>query len=79
MHEFTGSTIPLPQSEEVRRAIRDPRPSVQSRYPDRESYLEALRAAAEKLVQDRLMLEEDVERSIAESGNWHWLMKASGF
>tara|TARA_Y100000588_G_scaffold75539_2_gene78740 strand:- start:29 stop:2044 length:2016 start_codon:yes stop_codon:yes gene_type:complete len=79
MHEFTGSTIPLPQSEEVRRATRDPRPSVQSRYPDRESYLEALRTAAEKLVQDGLMLEEDVGRSIAESRNWHWLMKVSGF
>ena len=74
----TGSYIPFPESEDVRRAIRDPRPSVRSRYIDIESYLNEIRGTAKILVQEGLMLEEDIERFTAEVSNWRWLLRESG-
>jgi hypothetical protein len=78
MHEFTGSYFPFPESEDIRRSIQDPRPSVRSRYIDIEDYLNEIRGAAENLVQEGLMLEEDVERFTAEVSNWRWLLRESG-
>ena len=77
MHEFTGSYIPFPENEDVRRAIQDPRPSVRSRYIDIESYLNEIRGAAKNLAQEGLMLEEDIERFTAEVSNWRWLLRES--
>jgi hypothetical protein len=70
LHEFTGSTIPLPDSPEERTATGDPRRSILERYPDSAAYAAAIRAAAERLVQQRLMLAEDVERAVAAAGGW---------
>lgn len=70
MHEFTGSTIPFADSAEERMATNDPRPSISERYPDRSAYVAAIRAAAEQLVADRLMIAEDVERVVAAAANW---------
>jgi hypothetical protein len=78
MHEFTGSYAPFPECAEVKRATRDTRLSVKERYPDLESYLKALRAKAEELLQERLMLEEDIERAILEMKSWKWLLRNSG-
>ena len=62
MHEFTGSTIPLPDTESTRAATGDPRPSIEQRYGDAVAYVAAIVTAAERLVADGLMLEEDVAR-----------------
>jgi hypothetical protein len=70
MHEFTGSTIPLPESPEHRRATGDPRPSILERYPDEAAYVKAITDAAHKLVADGLMLEEDLERAADLARNW---------
>jgi len=70
MHEFTGSTIPLPETPEHRRATGDPRPSILERYPDEAAYVKAITAAAEKLVADGLMLAEDVERAAELARDW---------
>jgi hypothetical protein len=70
MHEFTGSTIPLPDSPEERTATGDPRRSILERYPDSAAYAAAIRAAAERLVEQRLMLAEDVERAVAAARGW---------
>ena len=70
MHEFTGSTIPLPDSPEERAATGDPRRSILERYPDSAAYAAAIRAAAERLVEQRLMLAEDVERAVAAARGW---------
>src|SRR5215470_1820623 len=50
MHEFSGSTIPLPDSPEERMATGDPRRSILERHPDSTAYAAAIRAAAERLV-----------------------------
>ena len=70
MHEFTGSTIPLPDSPEERAATGDPRRSILERYADSTAYVAAIRAAAERLFEERLMLAEDVERTITAARNW---------
>ena len=70
-HEFTGSTIPLPETPEERKATGDPRASVAERYADVEAYQKAIGEAARRLVADRLMIEEDVERCIRAAAGWH--------
>ena len=70
MHEFTGSTIPLPDSPEERAATGDPRRSILDRYANSTAYAAAIRAAAERLVEERLMLAEDVERAVAAALSW---------
>ncbi len=69
-HEFTGSYIPFPDTAEERGFTNDPRPAVQERYATPEDYVEAVRAAAEHLVADGLMLEEDIARCVEQARNW---------
>ena len=78
MHEFTGSYIPFPETDEVKQAIRDSRPSVKDRYMDSEGYVRAVRMGAENLLQESLMLDEDMERVVVEARNWSWLLRESG-
>ena len=71
MHEFTGSTIPLPETESIRAATGDPRPSIEQRYGDATGYVAAIVQAAERLVADGLMLEEDIARIEERARNWN--------
>ncbi len=70
MHEFSGSTVPLPETDAVRRATGDPRASIQARYGDAGGYIRAIETAARALIKDGLMLEEDLERATALAQNW---------
>jgi hypothetical protein len=70
MHEFSGSYIPLPETPEERRMTGDPRRSILERYPNAEAYVAAITAAARRLVEDGLILEEDVERAVAAAADW---------
>jgi hypothetical protein len=70
MHEFSGSTVPLPETEAVRTATGDPRVSIEARYGNADGYISAIEAAARALIKDRLMLEEDLERAITLAQNW---------
>ena len=70
MHEFTGSTFPLPETEGVRRATGDPRHSIEKRYGDANGYIAAIEVAAQELIATGLMLEEDLERVMARAKNW---------
>jgi hypothetical protein len=71
MHEFSGSTIPFADSPEERAATGDARPSILERYASSEAYVAAIQKAAELLVGQRLMLEEDIERAVAAARDWH--------
>ncbi len=64
MHEFTGSTIPFAVSESERVQTGDPRASLEQRYPSGDAYVEAIRQAAQTLVEQRLMLADDIETSV---------------
>lgn len=70
MHEFTGSYIPLPETENVRRSTGDPRRSIVERYGDADGYVRAVVAAAKRLVDDGLMLEEDIEQVAKAAEDW---------
>ena len=69
-HTFIGSTIAFPETESERRITGDPRRSILERYPTQAAYTAAIAAAARRLVEERLMLEEDFERAIALSQDW---------
>jgi hypothetical protein len=60
-----GSTLPFARTRAERAQRGDSRPSVEERYPSRAAYLAAARAAAQRLVAERFMLEEDVNATLA--------------
>lgn len=61
---FDGSFVPFARTEAERMAADDPRPSLESRYPTRDAYAAAVRAAAQRQVAAGLLLPEDVERAM---------------
>ena len=70
MYRLVGSTIPFASSRDERLATMDPRRSIEERYGDLEGYVTAIVTAAEALVQDGLLLEEDVARAKAAAAGW---------
>ena len=71
---FAGATIPFAGTRREREAAGDPRPSIEERYRSRDDYLERIRRAGQALVAQRLMLEEDIELTVALGARaWdHW-------
>ena len=59
--DMMGSTLPFAATERERQERGDPRPSLESRYRDRDEYIARARAAASDLAAQRYILEEDVE------------------
>jgi hypothetical protein len=62
---IVGSFIPFAATAAERKKTGDPRPSLEERYPDHAHYVEAVRTAAKELNNDRLLVDEDVERYVA--------------
>jgi hypothetical protein len=67
----TGSYIPLVRTQAEREARRDPRPSIEERYPSRGAYLAKVREVTDALVRDRYMLAEDVDTAVKRAYE-HW-------
>jgi hypothetical protein len=66
-----GSFIPFAATRAERLATGDPRPSIEERYPNKDAYVAAFRAAAERLVAQRFLLSDDAAALIdqaAEAG-----------
>jgi hypothetical protein len=70
MYMFDGSYIPFADTAEEREVTGDPRASNVERYEDTGAYVRAIEKAARTLVEQRLMLEEDVQRCVAAAANW---------
>jgi len=62
-----GSFIPFARTRAERLASGDPRLSLEERYGTHARYVELVRAAAERLVQGRYLLQDDADRIIAEA------------
>lgn len=62
-----GSFIPFARTQAERIAVGDPRLSLQERYRDHGGYVAAVKAAAERLVGQRLLLPEDAEQGVNEA------------
>ena len=54
-----GTYIPFAKTKAERDAANDPRPSIAERYNSRADYVAKVRAAADQLVRDRLLLPAD--------------------
>ena len=67
----TGSYIPLARTKAEREARRDPRLSIDERYPSRGDYLAKVRQVTDALVRDRYMLAEDVDIAVKRALD-HW-------
>jgi hypothetical protein len=65
--ESDGQHIAFATTKAERRAAGDPRKSLQERYKNHAGYVKAFTKAAEKLQKQRFLLEEDVQRYIAEA------------
>ena len=54
--------MPFPKTEEDREASGDPRASIESRYESKDDYVDQVRNAAQAMVSEGYLLEEDIER-----------------
>ena len=61
---LNGSFVPFAKTKAEREKVKDPRPSLEERYGDRQGYVCAVRKAASQSVKDRFLLEEDAKRLI---------------
>lgn len=59
-----GSHLPFSATKDVKDKMRDSRKSLDERYPSKEQYVEAINAAARRLVDKHLLLDEDLERYV---------------
>jgi hypothetical protein len=63
----TGAFIPFVRTKAERLASGDPRPSLEERYGTHDRYVTLVRAAAERLVRGRYLLQDDADRLIAQA------------
>ena len=72
-----GSTIPFPATRQEREASGDPRMSIDERYESKEQYQGLVQEAAQKLVDQRYLLTEDLEPMV-ELGRQHYDLMGAG-
>src|SRR5436309_1444453 len=71
LSSMQGSYIPLPRASAERKRASDPRPSIEERYRDKDQYLAAVKKAAQDLIGQRLLLDEDLDTIVRNAGR-HW-------
>ena len=59
-----GAMSPFAITKAERTSAQDPRLSLEERYANQDAYVEAVKAAAQRFVKERLLLPEDAERNI---------------
>ena len=71
---MNGSTLRFPLTREERERTRDPRRSIEERYPSRAAYLEDVRRTTRELIAKRHVLAEDLEAIVERAGKrWDWI------
>jgi Alpha/beta hydrolase domain len=58
---YVGGMVPFAKTAAERQANGDTRPSLQERYGSHEGYVQAVRKATERAVQERFLLSEDAQ------------------
>ncbi len=69
-----GSTIPFAATKAEREALGDPRRSIEERYDSQSQYLELVKQAAEDLISQRYLLEEDLESIMSQAAEHYDFM-----
>jgi hypothetical protein len=72
-----GSTIPFPATPEDRERTSDPRRSIAERYPRGATYLEQVRQAAHRLIDEGHLLAEDLELVVGQASRRYELLAAT--
>jgi uncharacterized protein YcaQ len=71
---FIGSFIPFARTKAERLKAKDPRPSIEERYHDKQEYLDKIAAAAKSLAQDGYILQADLPKlNERASEQWDYL------
>ena len=74
---YVGSYIPFARTRVERLQNGDPRPSVEERYSSRADYVRRVAEVANRMAQERHLLQEDVQPIIDAAGeHWDWTMSA---
>jgi hypothetical protein len=71
LYPLLGSYVPFAPTAAARAASKDPRASIAERYASKQAYLDKVRAEADRLVADRLLLAEDRDGVVERAGR-HW-------
>ncbi|MEZ5357103.1 MAG: alpha/beta hydrolase domain-containing protein [Bryobacteraceae bacterium] len=78
IYSMVGSTFRFPRTKAERARAKDPRPSIEERYRDKQDYLDKYRAAARDLAAKGYLLESDIEEvSRIGSAYWDWAVGAA--
>ncbi len=60
LYTQAGSWIPFPVNKAERENRKDPRLSIEERYPSKNDYLDKITAAAQQLVKEGYLLDRDI-------------------
>jgi hypothetical protein len=71
LSSMQGSYIPLPRTRVDRERASDPRPSIEERYRDRDEYVDRVSKAAQALIDQRFLLQEDLDAVVRNAAR-HW-------
>jgi hypothetical protein len=78
-HEFyllRGAWVPFAKTKAERQAANDQRPSLEERYANKTTYLDQVKAAVQKLIEQRFLTPADLELQLKQaSKRWDWVMK----
>lgn len=75
LSSMQGSFIRFPRTESERRKTKDPRPSIEERYENRERYLGLVAEAGLALIEDGYLLGEDLPAILKQAGeHWNFVM-----
>ena len=73
-----GAWVPFAKTKAAREAANDPRLSLEERYASKEEYLTKVKAVVQKLIEERLMAESDLESQLKQAAaRWDWVMRPS--
>lgn len=78
-HEFyllRGAWVPFAKTKAEREAANDPRLSLEERYASKDAYLDQVKAAVRKLIEQRFLTDADLEPQLKQaSERWDWVMR----
>jgi hypothetical protein len=62
LYSMVGSWIPFPVNQAQRESSKDPRLSIEERYKSKSDYLDRITAAAQKMVNEGFLLDQDIPK-----------------
>jgi len=79
MRDFRGTLLPLPRTGAIAASQGDPRPAIDELYPGFDDYMDSVGRAADRLIDQGFLLEEDRDRVLGRAGElWRRLVSEEG-